>query len=49
MVVDIAEVLDVHVHVVGHVGVGGLLSVGVVPTDHENFLLIFGAKIVTCS
>ena len=41
MVVDIAEVLDVHVHVVGHVGVGGLLSVGVVPAANEIFLQFF--------
>ena len=34
--VDAAEVLEVHVHVVRHVGVGGLLSVGVVPADHES-------------
>ena len=34
--VDAAEVLEVHVHVVRHVGVGGLLRVGVVPADHES-------------
>ena len=34
--VDAAEVLEVHVHVVRHVGVGGLLSVGVVLADHES-------------
>ena len=33
--VDAAEVLKVHVHVVRLVGGGGLLSVGVVPDDHE--------------
>ena len=35
--VDAAEVLKVHVRVVGHVGDGGLLSVGVVPDEHEIF------------
>ena len=34
--VDAAEVLEVHVHVIRHVGVGGLLSVGGVPADHES-------------
>ena len=34
--VDAAEVLEVHVHVVGHVGVGGLLIVGVVPVANEK-------------
>ena len=31
---EAAEVLEGHVHVVGHVGVGGLLTVGVVPASH---------------
>ena len=34
--VDAAEALKVHVHAVVHVAVGGLLSVGVVPADHES-------------
>ena len=36
---DVAEVLEVHVHVVGHVGVGGLLSAGVVPSANANIFL----------
>ena len=35
---DAAEVHEVHVHVVGHVGVGGLLSVGIVPSAKVIFL-----------
>ena len=34
---DAAEALEVHVHVVGHVGDGGLLSVVVVPTAKVIF------------
>ena len=34
---DAAEVLEVHLHVVGHVGVGGLQSVGVVPAVNKVF------------
>ena len=34
---DDAEVLKVHVCDVGHVGDGGLLSVGVDPDEHEIF------------
>ena len=40
-----AEVLEVHVHVVGHVGVGGLLSDGVVPPVLETF---FSPATPTC-
>ena len=36
--VDAAEVLKVHVRVVGHVGAGALLSVGVDPDEHDCFL-----------
>ena len=35
--VDAAEVLEVHVHVVGHVGVGELLGVVVVPAAEVIF------------
>ena len=34
---DAAEVRVVHLHVVGHVGVGGLQSVGVVPAVNKLF------------
>ena len=36
-IADVAEVHEVHLGVVGHVGVGGLLSVGVVPDAHGIF------------
>ena len=34
------KVLEVHLHVVGHVGVGGLQSIGVVPTVNKLFTQI---------
>ena len=42
--VEAPEVHEVHVHVIGHVGVGELLSVGVVPAVNKLFFHKFRCK-----